>query len=153
LWWFEEPLSPDAIAGHSELCAVSETPIATGEIAQTRHEFREIIERRAADLLQPDAGVLGGVTEWMRVARTAESFNIMVAPHWHANLHVHLAAATPNCQCIEHFDLEKDIYNFEQLVTPETRLVVNKGRAEISRRAGIGIEFDEAALAANRLRR
>ena len=146
LWWFEEPLSPDAIAEHSELAAIAETPIATGEIAQTRHEFRDLIQRKAADILQPDAGVLGGVTEWIRVARTAETFNIAVAPHWHANLHAQLAAATPNCIAIEHFGLEKDIYNFELLVRPETRLQADGGFVELTRRPGVGIELDYSVL-------
>lgn len=146
LWWVEEPLSPDDITGHAELARTVETPIATGEIAQTRHEFRELIEQRAADILQPDAGVIGGVSEWLRVARTAETFGIPVAPHWHANLHVHLAAATPNCLTIEHFELEKDIYNFEQLVTADTRLEARGGTVICPDRPGVGIEFDEEAV-------
>jgi L-alanine-DL-glutamate epimerase-like enolase superfamily enzyme len=146
LWWIEEPLAPDDIAGHAELARRLETPVATGEIAQTRWEFRELIEQRAADILQPDAGVLGGVSEWMRTARTAESFGVPVAPHWHANLHVHLAAAAPNCVAVEHFALEKDIYNFETLVTPETRIQVRDGRLIVPGRPGLGIEFDPAQV-------
>ncbi len=146
LWWIEEPLSPDDIAGHAELARTVETPIATGEIAQTRHEFRAIIEAGAADILQPDAAVLGGVSEWIRVARTAETFRIPVAPHWHANLHVHLAAATPNCLSVEHFELEKDIYNFERLVTEESRLVTEAGAVLCPQRPGLGFELDEGAV-------
>jgi L-alanine-DL-glutamate epimerase-like enolase superfamily enzyme len=146
LWWIEEPLAPDDVAGHAELARRLETPVATGEIAQTRWEFRELIEQRAADILQPDAGVLGGVSEWMRTARTAESFGVPVAPHWHANLHVHLAAAAPNCVAVEHFALETDIYNFETLVTPETRIQVRDGQLIVPGRPGLGIEFDPAQV-------
>jgi len=146
LWWIEEPLVPDDIAGHAELARRLETPVGTGEIAQTRWEFRQLIEQRAADILQPDAGVLGGVSEWIRTARTAESFGIPVAPHWHANLHVHLAAASSNCIAVEHFALEKDIYNFETLVTPETRTEVRDGTLIVPDRPGLGIEFDPAQV-------
>ena len=146
LWWVEEPLSPDDIAGHAELARTIETPIATGEIAQTRFEFRSLIESHAADILQPDAAVLGGVSEWVRIARTAETFSLPVAPHWHANLHVHLAAASPNCLCVEYFELEKDIYNFEQLVTPETRLETVAGTVICPDRPGLGIDFDAVAV-------
>ncbi len=146
LWWMEEPLSPDDIAGHAELARAVETPIATGEIAQTRYEFRALIETKAADILQPDAGVLGGISEWIRVARTAESFQIPVAPHWHANLHVHLAAASPNALTVEHFDLSKDIYNFEELVTPDSRLIASEGKVICPDRPGLGIEIDHDAL-------
>jgi L-alanine-DL-glutamate epimerase-like enolase superfamily enzyme len=147
LWWFEEPLSPDNIAGHAELARTLRTPVATGEIHQTRWEFAQLIEARAANPLQPDVGVLGGVSEWLRVAHTADSFGLQVAPHWHANVHAPLAAAVPNVLAIEHFELGKDIYNFERLVTPETRLPVRDGVAHLSNRPGIGVEFDEAAVA------
>jgi L-alanine-DL-glutamate epimerase-like enolase superfamily enzyme len=146
LWWFEEPLSPDDIAGHAELARTLETTVATGEIHQTRWDFAQLIERRAADLLQPDAGVLGGVSEWLRVAHTAATFGLPVAPHWHANLHAQLAAAVPNAVTIEHFDLGKDIYNFERLITPETRLRVQDGAVHLTDRSGIGVEFDEKTV-------
>ena len=151
LWWLEEPLSPDDIAGHAALAAQLDTTVATGEIHQTRWEFRDLIERRAADVLQPDAAVLGGVSEFVRVARAAETFGIQVAPHWHANVHAQLAAATPNCLTLEHFSLDKDIYNFELLLTPETRLVVEDGAAVLSDRPGLGFEFDEEVVGKHEL--
>lgn len=143
LWWFEEPLSPDDIRGHARLRERCETPIATGEIAATRWEFRDLIERGAADILQPDAGVVGGVTEYLRVAAAAATFGLPIAPHWHANLHVHLAAATTNSLTVEHFALEKDIYNFELLVLPETRMTATAGRVAPPNRPGIGISLAE----------
>ncbi len=146
LWWFEEPLSPDDYDGHAELARRLETPVATGEIHQTCHEFRRLIEKRSADILQPDVGVLGGVSEWIRITRAAESFGISVAPHWHANAHAQLAAATPNCKTVEHFLLEKDIYNFELLVTPETRQLYKDGQLILTDRAGWGFEFERAVL-------
>ena len=146
LWWFEEPLSTEDVRGHARLRDRIDTPIATGEIAQTRHEFRTIIEMGAADIIQPDAGVLGGITEYMLVVRTAETFGIQVAPHWHANVHVHLAAASTTCLTVEHFELGKDIYNFERVVTPDTRLEFAHGRLQIPARPGIGVEFDAVAL-------
>ncbi len=146
LWWVEEPLLPDEIAGHAEIAAAVDVAIATGEIHQTRWEFRELIERRAATILQPDVGVAGGITEWMRIAATAASFGVPVAPHWHANLHAQGAAATPNLLAVEHFDLGKDIYNFERLLTPASRLEARDGMVHLSDRPGIGIELDQAAV-------
>lgn len=143
LWWVEEPLAADDIEGHAELNRRTKTAIATGEIHATRWEFRTLLSQGAADLLQPDLGVLGGVTEWMRVARAAETFGVPVAPHWHANAHVHVAAAAPNCLAIEHFALEKEIYNFERLLKSSTRLKVEGGHALVPDRPGVGIEFDQ----------
>jgi L-alanine-DL-glutamate epimerase-like enolase superfamily enzyme len=151
IWWLEEPLSPEDVAGHAEIARTLEMPVATGEIHATRWDFRDIIERQAADILQPDAGVLGGITEWLKVAHTAASFNLPVAPHWHANAHVHLVAAVHNCITVEYFVLEQDIYNFERLVTPETRLQPQHGRLPLPTAPGLGIVLDEEALARWRL--
>jgi len=148
LWWFEEPLSMEDVQGLARVRDRIRTPVATGEIAQTRHEFRPLIANDAADILQPDAGVLGGVTEYMRVVRAAETFAVPVAPHWHANLHVHLAAASTTCLTVEHFTLDKDIYNFERLLVPQSRLEVAGGLAKVPDRPGIGLDFDADAVKA-----
>jgi len=146
LWWFEEPLSPENVGGHAELAATVETPIATGEIHQTRWDFARLIEARAADIVQPDVGVVGGISEYLRIAHTAESFDLPVAPHWHANLHAQLAAALPGTLTIEYFALANDIYNFEALVTEESRLRIEDGQIKLGDRPGIGIELDEDAV-------
>ena len=148
LWWYEEALSPDCVAGHAELARRVQTPIASGEIQQTRWDFRQIIEQRAADILQLDAGVVGGITEYLKVAYAAETFDLPLAPHWHANIHAHLAAASTNTLVVEHFLLEKDIYNFERLITEDSRLRYADGHVILSDRPGIGIELDEDAIAA-----
>jgi len=67
IWWLEEPLSPENVAGHAEIARRLEIPVATGEIHATRWDFRALIEQHAAGILQPGAGVLGGVSEWMKV--------------------------------------------------------------------------------------
>lgn len=146
LWWFEEPLSPEDYEGHRRLAEKLETCIATGEIHQTRYEFRRLLEERSADLLQPDVCVLGGISEWLRVVKTAESFGVKVAPHWHANAHAPLAAAAPNCIAVEHFILEKDIYNFEAIVTPESRLKTGHNSVIVNEMSGLGTELDESKV-------
>ncbi len=110
---FRSRTSPDTQSWR----AASETPIATGEIHQTRWDFARLIHDRAADILQPDVGVVGGVSEYLRIAHAAETFDLPLAPHWHANLHAHLADAIPGTSTIEYFELADDIYNFETLVT------------------------------------
>ncbi|MVU80578.1 mandelate racemase/muconate lactonizing enzyme family protein [Nocardia sp. ET3-3] len=141
LWWFEEPLSPESVAGHAELARTIRTPVATGEIHQTRWEFRPLIEA-GIPVLQCDAGVAGGVTEWLRIASTAATFGLHMAPHWHHNLHVHLCGAIPNALVVEYFALEKGIYNFELLLTPESRLHYADNKVHLPARPGLGIDFD-----------
>ena len=144
IWWFEEPLAPDNIPGQAEVARAVGIPVATGEIHQTRWDFRDLITHQAAEILQPDAGVLGGVSEWMKVAHTAASYDIPVAPHWHADLHVHLVGAVSNALAVEYFFLEEDIYNFERLL--RERLVCSKGSVRIPERPGLGLILDEAAI-------
>lgn len=146
IWWLEEPLSPEDIAGHHEIARTLEMPVATGEIHATRWDFQALLRDRAADILQPDAGVLGGISEWVIVAHTAASANVPVAPHWHANVHVHLAAAVPNCLTVEYFALETDIFNFERLLTPESRLQPQAGVLPVPQRPGIGVTLDLDAV-------
>jgi L-alanine-DL-glutamate epimerase-like enolase superfamily enzyme len=143
-WWLEEPLPPDDIEGHAVVAAALDWPVATGEIHSSRWDFRQLIERRAADILQPDAGVLGGVGEWMRVAHAAATFDLPVAPHWHADLHAHLAAAVPNALTVEYFLLEEDIYNLERVFAE--RLRPKDGMIPLPQRPGLGIVVDPAAL-------
>jgi L-alanine-DL-glutamate epimerase-like enolase superfamily enzyme len=144
IWWIEEPFAPDDVANHSRLAARSPTPIATGEIEATRWGFAQLIDRHAAHILQPDACVAGGISEWRRISALAAAHDIPVAPHWHANLHAQLAAATPNCTTVEYFALGEGIYNFERLVA--NPLTVTDGRIILDQASGIGVELDWDAV-------
>jgi L-alanine-DL-glutamate epimerase-like enolase superfamily enzyme len=148
-WWLEEPLSPDDLAGHAEIARRLSFPVATGEMHATRWDFAEMIAARACAILQPDAGVIGGISEWLKVAHAAEAFGIPVAPHWNANVHVHLAGAVDGCLTVEYFALEEDIFNFERLLGE--RLAPANGRIRIPDRPGLGLSFDEQSIASFRL--
>ena len=144
IWWVEEPFAPDDIANHALLTAHSPIPIATGEIEATRWGFGQLVDQCAATILQPDACVIGGISEWWRVASLAAEESIAVIPHWHANLHAQLAAATPNCPAVEYFALSEDSYNFERLVA--NPLTVADGRIVLDQTPGIGVEIDWEAV-------
>jgi L-alanine-DL-glutamate epimerase-like enolase superfamily enzyme len=149
LWWIEEPLSPDDFLGHAAIRSRSRVPIATGEIHATRWDFRDLLLAHSADILQPDVAVVGGVSEWMKIAHTASSFGVPVAPHWNANLHIHLAAAVDNCLPIEYFDLEEDIFNVEKILSD--RLVAIDGIIQVPRRPGVGLSLDFDAVGRYRM--
>ena len=143
-WWVEEPLMPDDIAGHAAIAAAVDVPIATGEIHSSRWDFRQLIEARAVDILQPDVAVIGGVSEWMKVAHAAAVFDLPVAPHWNHEVHVQMSAAVANCLTVEWFDLEQDIVNFERLLAEPVR--PSNGRITVPDRPGMGLVFDDAAV-------
>ena len=101
LAWFEEPVTADDKTGMAELRAQCGIPIAAGESEATRFAFRELAMLRAADILQPDLGFCGGISEAMRIAALASSFNLRLSPHlwagapaFFAGLHVCAAVAS-----------------------------------------------------------
>jgi L-alanine-DL-glutamate epimerase-like enolase superfamily enzyme len=148
-WWLEEPLPPDDIKGHAEVARALDMPVATGEIHSSRWDFRDLIESHGADILQPDAAVIGGVSEWMKVAHAATTFGYPVAPHWNQDVHVHLAGAVANCLAVEWFDLEQDIVNFDRLLTLPLR--PENGILTVPDRPGLGLALDWDAVERFRL--
>ena len=145
LWWVEEPLMPDDIPGHAAIAAAIDVPVATGELEATRWGFRALLDAGGADIVQADATVCGGITEWMRIAHLAGARDVPMAPHWVANLHVQLVAAVPNGLTVEWFDLDQDVLNFERLVAEPLRPV--DGMIDVPDRPGHGIGFDPEAIA------
>ena len=78
----------------------------------------------------------------MKVAHLADAHDLPVAPHWNADMHVHLVAAVPNGLTVEYFHLDEDIYNFERIVDPENRLVAVNGKIKVPDRPGLGVIFN-----------
>jgi L-alanine-DL-glutamate epimerase-like enolase superfamily enzyme len=106
LAWFEEPVTPDDIAGQAEVRASTDIPIAAGESEQTRFAFRDLIAARAVDILQPDPAIAGGITEMQRICGLAAAHGLTVAPHlWGSAVlfatGLHLAVATPCVTTVE----------------------------------------------------
>lgn len=104
IFWFEEPLSPEDNAGSAELARRTDVPIALGENEYTVAGFRELIGAGAADILNTDAQVLGGITEWQKCAHYAAAHHLPIAPHGDQEIHVHLVAAIPNGLMVEYYD-------------------------------------------------
>ncbi len=107
LYWFEEPCNSDNYAGTAEVRATTHTPIACGESEFTRFDFREIIAARAADVLQPDLAICGGMSEGVRIAALASAHQLELAPHcWGSALSfaagVNLAFASSSAGVIEY---------------------------------------------------
>ncbi|MDP3061693.1 MAG: mandelate racemase/muconate lactonizing enzyme family protein [Chloroflexota bacterium] len=142
--WIEEPVMPDDIEASAAVAAAVRTPVATGEIEATRWGFQELISHKAASILQADAAVCGGITEWRRIAALAAGHSIPIAPHWFADLHVHLVASTPNAIWVEFFTDTK-VLNFMRLLKRSVQAV--KGRLLLPKEPGLGIELDEAVVA------
>ena len=103
IYWFEEPCGSDDYEGHASVAAATSIPVATGENEYTRYGFRDLIRHRAAAILQPDANVLGGVTEFRKVADLAAAHDLAVSPHGSQDVHIHLVTAIPAGLILEYY--------------------------------------------------
>jgi L-alanine-DL-glutamate epimerase-like enolase superfamily enzyme len=142
-YFIEEPFSPDDIRNHARLASCTSVPVATGEIEVGRWRFLDLIQAGGAAILQTDACVCGGITEFRRIAATAASFGLALCPHWFHDLHAHLVAATPNARFVEYFP-DDQVLNFRRLVSKQ--VTVEKGHILLSHEPGLGFEFDSAAI-------
>lgn len=143
-FWIEEPTIPDRIAVSAEIKQAINIPIATGETESTRWAFADLIRQKAADILQPDVTIVGGISEWLKVAHMASALDVKIAPHYNADIHVHLVAAIPNGLFVEFFDRAVGIKVFDDVLRQP--LKAKDGYLEVPERPGLGIEFDEEAL-------
>lgn len=99
-YWFEEPLRADDHAGLAQLAQRLDIPIASGENDFGKRQFRDLFERRAVDIVQPDLRRAGGFTECLEVGLMADAFNIPYASHG-GGVHLHVLAALPNTLMME----------------------------------------------------
>jgi L-alanine-DL-glutamate epimerase-like enolase superfamily enzyme len=142
-YWIEEPFSPDDIDNHVRLSRLTDVTVATGEIEVGRWRHKELLHRGGAGILQTDAAVAGGITEFRRIAATAASFGVTLAPHWFHDLHAHLVAATPNASMVEYFPDDR-VLNFRVLLDRQLRHAA--GHLLLHDAPGLGFDFDPDAL-------
>jgi hypothetical protein len=105
--FLEEPLRMENIDAMAGLRHKAQVPIATGECLYTKYEFRQLLAKEAADIIQPDICLAGGVLEQKKIAAMAEAHYVMVAPHNPLGplatlVNVHFAASTPNFLILEY---------------------------------------------------
>ncbi|MEU4965257.1 mandelate racemase/muconate lactonizing enzyme family protein [Streptomyces smyrnaeus] len=139
LVWIEEPLDAYDAQGHAALAAALDTPVATGEMLASVAEHWELIRQGAADVIQPDAPRIGGITQFLKLAALAEHQQLQLAPHFAMEIHLHLAAAYPIEPWVEHFDWLEPLF--------DERLETSAGRMHIPARPGLGITLSDQARA------
>ncbi len=143
LFWFEEPVEPDDYEGQAEITHATSIPIAAGENEYTRYGFKELINRRCVDILQPDALITGGITEFMKVAALAQASDLDIAPHGAQEVHIHLVAAIPNGLILEYY---RDTTNAMFGKVWKDTLRIKDGFVYAPDRPGMGLEPNLAAL-------
>jgi galactonate dehydratase len=142
--FIEEPVNCQNHDVMAEIARGTPLPIATGERVFTKWGFREVLEKRAATILQPDLCHAGGITEVRLIAGMAEAWYATIAPHNPLGpislaAGVQLAASIPNFLCQEQVTLGEGY-----LKKP---FVLRQGYLDLPTDPGLGIELDEDALA------
>ena len=141
--WFEEPVLADDIEGLAAVSRATTIPIATGEHEYTKYGFKDLIARGAVDIVQPDVGRVGGISEWIKVAHLAHAFNLPVAPHAFQLVHLHLACATPNLRIVEYLGVAEqgDRIWFTEFPQPQDGFW-----APFPDKPGLGLELNPQAV-------
>ncbi|MDP3061926.1 MAG: mandelate racemase/muconate lactonizing enzyme family protein, partial [Chloroflexota bacterium] len=140
-YWYEEPVPADDYRGGAEVCAALDTPVATGENEYSRWGFRDLIEGRAADIIQADPGVCGGYTEWRKIAALATAHHLPLAPHGHGNLGAHAVASIPEGLTVETYpEYQVRLAEFIELFP------IEKGEIVLPQKPGLGMTVNEAAI-------
>jgi D-arabinonate dehydratase len=143
-FWFEEPVSPDNMRGSALTARSSTVPVAAGENEYTRWGFRELFEAGAVDIVNPDAMVLGGITEYRRVAALASAYEIPIAPHGMQEIHIHLLAAFPMPLILEYYN--PNVAGLNDVMFQEKLQLTNKGTVKLPQGPGLGVELNWEAL-------
>jgi galactonate dehydratase len=153
LLFLEEAVPPDNVQSLQRVREAGlSMDLATGERAFTKWGYRELIEGQLVDVIQPDLCHDGGIKETLKIAAMAETYNIVVAPH-NPNgpvgtaASVHAAAVMPNFLILEYANSPtRDVC---QAGGEAECFKARRGRIELPARPGLGIELDEAYLAAH----
>lgn len=157
VYWIEEPLHRGDREGMKRLTEATGIRIAAGEMTRELYEFRDLIDARAVDVVQPDAALTGGITGLRRIAIAAEDHGVLFTPHTWTNgigvlANVHLTAGLGAAPFIE-FPCDPPEWSLDRRdFMLETPLDVDgSGNLVLSDAPGLGIVLDEARLAATRV--
>src|SRR5579864_3192880 len=141
-FWFEEPCPPEDLDGLVRVGREVSIPIASGERLFTRWDYWNLVEKRAADIVQPDVCHVGGISELKKVGTMVETKNIFVAPH-NSNGAVstaaaaHLLTSMPNGLILEYW---VDVPWREEIL--KEKEPVSGGKIKVSEKPGLGVELD-----------
>lgn len=146
--WLEEPVATEDLAGSAHVAEQLVTPVAGYETETGLAGFRDLIARRAVDIVQPDVIWTGGITESRKVAALAQAHGLPVVPHVFSSglssiANAHFIASLPNAGLLE-FDqnpnpLRSDLFEDPLIVEPD-------GTVRLPDRPGLGVTLNQATI-------
>jgi D-galactarolactone cycloisomerase len=154
--WIEEPLMPQDVAGYEQLQRWSPVPIATGEALYGGHDFKQLLDRRAVDVLQPDLTLCGGFWQGRVIATLAALHHVRLSPHvWGSGIGlaaaVHFVAALPSLPHAGNVP-KPPLVEYDVGLNPLREVVLREpiqvvaGTIAVSDAPGLGIEIDWDAV-------
>jgi len=141
--FIEEPVLPENVDALATVARSTTIPIATGERLYTKWGFREVLEKQAAAIVQPDVAHCGGILEGKKIAAMAECYFVGFAPH-NAIGAVNLAASLQLVATVPNFVAQEQVFLGEGFL--KEPFVVKNGYIELSTKPGLGIELDEEGV-------
>ncbi len=149
VYWFEEPVWPDDLAGSAEVASKVAIPIAGYETCSYGTvSFRDYIRARAVHFVQPDVAWAGGLTETLKIAHLAQAANLPLAPHIHGSA-VAVAAAAHLLGAVRNGSMAEMVFPAHPLMgdlAREPLVVDGAGEIDLGERPGLGIELDPDAV-------
>ena len=147
-FWYEEPVLAENLDALAAARRQITHPVVTGEALYTKFEFREVFEKQAADIINPDVCNVGGILELKEIGAMAEPYFVAVAPHNYNSTTVGLAATLQVSATMPNFLITEYFVNFESWGREVARppLEVVDGYIALPDAPGLGIDLDEDAL-------
>jgi mandelate racemase len=139
LAWIEEPVLYDDLEGCARLTAELKTPIQIGENFYGPRALYHALQMKACDLVMPDLMRIGGVTGWLRSASIAAAAGIPMSTHLYPEFAAHVMRVTEGAHWLEWQDWADPVL--------ETPFTLAKGRLHIPDVPGVGVSWNEKAIA------
>ncbi len=139
LYWFEEPIAYDHLAGCAQLARELKTPLQLGENFYGPRALHQALAAGACDFVMPDLMRIGGVTGWLRAAAVAGAAGVPVSTHLYPEIAAHLMRVTETAHWLEWQDWANPV-----LAEP---FALRDGHLIVPDRPGLGIQWDEKSVA------
>jgi len=143
LAWIEEPVVYDSLEGYARLAADLKTPLQIGENFYGPRDLYNALQMKACDLVMPDFMRIGGVTGWLRAAPIAAAAGIPVSTHLYPEVAAHVMRVTETAHWLEWQDWADPIL--------QQPYEIRDGRLQIPDRPGLGLDWNEEAVARHRV--
>ncbi|WP_263359927.1 enolase C-terminal domain-like protein [Acidicapsa ligni] len=138
LYWIEEPIIYNNIAGYAEIAKRVRTPLQMGENLYGERDLMNFVQAKAVHYVMPDLMRIGGISGWLRTSGVASAAGIQMSNHLYPEICAHLLRVTPTAHWLEYVDWASPI-----LAEPLTPI---KGEISAINRPGIGISWNEEAV-------